>query len=146
MLPPTAVTDDTPTRGFLPPQAVGDVSFDWHSHRKYVLMMMFIAYFLNSIDRNIISILQESIKSEFQLMDWQLGIMTGFAFALFYNLIGIPTAPPSTKRAVRTTILAGGMALWSLATAMCGLAQNYWQLLFARAGVGVGEGTFGPAS
>jgi MFS family permease len=122
------------------------VSFDWRSHRKYVVFMMFIAYFLNSIDRNIINVLQQSIKKEFHLMDWQLGLMTGFAFALFYTSIGIPTARFIDGGAVRTKIIAGGLALWSVATALCGLCQNYWQLLVCRAGVGVGEGTFGPST
>jgi MFS family permease len=121
------------------------VDFDWKQHRKYLLLMLFVAYFLNSIDRNIINILQQSIKEEFALMDWQLGIMTGFAFALFYNLIGIPTARFIDGGAIRTAIVSGGVAVWSVATALCGAAQNYWQLLLARAGVGVGEGTFGPA-
>lgn len=122
------------------------VSFDWKRHRNYVVFLLFVAYFLNSIDRNIINVLQEPIKHEFGLMDWQLGMMTGFAFALFYNTISIPTARFIDGGAMRTTIVAGGLALWSLATALCGVCQNYWQLLIARAGVGVGEGTFGPCT
>lgn len=124
--------------------SIPSVSYDWKSHRKYVVFMIFIAYFLNSVDRNIISILQQPIKEEFGLLDWQLGLMTGFAFALFYNLVGLPTARFIDGGAIRTTILSAGIALWSFATAACGLAQNFWQLLLARAGVGVGEGTFGP--
>ena len=108
--------------------------------------MLFVAYFLNSIDRNIINILQQSIKEEFNLMDWQLGMMTGFAFALFYTSIGIPVARLIDGGAIRTTIVAGGLALWSVATAMCGVVQNYWQLVLCRAGVGVGEGSFGPST
>lgn len=124
---------------------VAPPDFDWKRHRKYVLFIMFITYFLNSVDRNIINILAQSIKTEFQLADWQLGVMTGFAFATFYNIIGIPTARFIDGGAIRRNIIAGGLALWSLATAACGLAQNYWHLLAARAGVGVGEGTFGPS-
>jgi MFS family permease len=121
-------------------------AFDWRRHRNYVLFLIFIAYFLNSIDRNIINVLQQSIKTEFHLMDWQLGMMTGFAFALFYTSIGIPTARFIDSGAVRTKIVAGGLALWSVATALCGMCQSYWQLLLCRAGVGVGEGTFGPST
>ncbi len=121
-------------------------AFDWRRHRKYVVLMMFVAYFLNSIDRNVINILQQSIKEEFRLMDWQLGMMTGFAFALFYTSIGIPVARWIDRGAVRTTIIAGGLALWSIATALCGITQNYWQLVLCRAGIGVGEGSFGPSA
>ncbi len=125
-------------------ESVPTVSYDWKSHRKYVVFMIFIAYLLNSVDRNIISILQQPIKEEFGLADWQLGLMTGFAFALFYNLVGLPTARFIDGGAIRKNILAGAVTLWSFATAACGLAQNYWHLLLARAGVGLGEGAFGP--
>jgi MFS transporter, Spinster family, sphingosine-1-phosphate transporter len=129
----------------LRPTSSGTAQFAWHRHRNYVLFMMFIMYFLNALDRNIINILQQSIKEEFHLMDWQLGVMTGFAFALFFSIIGIMTARLIDSGALRTTILAAGLALWSVATALCGFAQNYWQLLFSRGAVGVGEGTFGPS-
>jgi MFS family permease len=118
----------------------------WQRHRTYVVLMLFVAYFLNSIDRNIINILQQSIKTEFGLLDWQLGMMTGFAFAMFYALIGIATARLIDRGAVRTAIIAGGLALWSVATSLCGVAQNFWQLALCRAGVGVGEGSFGPSA
>jgi len=118
----------------------------WRQHRPYVLFMVFVAFFLNSLDRNIINVLQQSIKQEFGLMDWQLGMMTGLAFALLYNIVGIPTARFIDGGAIRRNILAGGLALWSVATALCGITQNFWQLLACRMGVGVGEGTFGPAT
>jgi predicted MFS family arabinose efflux permease len=132
--------------GGSPSMTIVTASFDWKRHRKYVVFMMFIAYFLNSIDRNIINVLQQSIKLEFHLSDAQLGLMTGFAFALFYTSIGIPTARFIDGGAIRTKIIAGGLALWSVATALAGISQNYWQLLLCRAGVGVGEGTFGPCT
>lgn len=136
----SANLDDDPNAIPVPPP-----DFDWKQHRKYVLFMMFITYFLNSVDRNIIKILAEPIKAEFGLADWQLGLMTGFAFATFYNIVGLPTARFIDGGAVRRNIIAGGLALWSLATALCGMAQNYTQLLIARGLVGVGEGTFGPS-
>src|SRR5579859_7764535 len=106
----------------------------WRRHRTYVVLMLFVAYFLNSIDRNIINILQQPIKAEFGLMDWQLGMMTGFAFALFYTSVGIPVARFIDRGAVRTAIISGGLALWSVATSLCGVAQTYWQLVLCRAG------------
>ncbi|MDB5394949.1 MAG: exuT [Rhodospirillales bacterium] len=148
MTPPNEMPEtlDAFAAGGNPPMTSVTASFDWRRHRKYVVFMMFIAYFLNSIDRNIINVLQQSIKVEFHLSDAQLGLMTGFAFALFYTSIGIPTARFIDGGAVRTKIIAGGLALWSVATALCGVCQNYWQLLLCRAGVGVGEGTFGPCT
>jgi MFS family permease len=130
----------------MPPATAITVDFDWRRHRRYVVFIIAVAFFLNSLDRNIINILQQSIKEEFRLMDWQLGLMTGFAFATFYNVVGIPTARFIDGGAVRRNIIAGGLALWSIATALCGLTQNFWQLLLCRAGIGVGEGTFGPST
>jgi predicted MFS family arabinose efflux permease len=143
---PQAAVADLAAGSSLSAGAPVTAAFDWKRHRKYVVFMLFIAYFLNSIDRNIINVLQQSIKQEFGLMDWQLGMMTGAAFALFYTSIGLPTARFIDGGAARNKIVAGGLALWSLATALCGVCQNYWQLLLARAGVGIGEGTFGPCT
>ncbi|HEX4508325.1 MAG TPA: MFS transporter [Alphaproteobacteria bacterium] len=120
--------------------------FDWRSHRKYVVFIIAVAFFLNSLDRNIINILLQSIKKEFNLTDAELGTMTGLYFAILYNLVGLPVARWIDGGAVRRNIIAGGLALWSVATAMCGLAQNYWQMLLCRAAIGVGEGTFGPST
>ena len=117
----------------------------WTKHRNYVLAILFVAYFLNSIDRNIVNILQQAIKAEFRLDDFQLGLMTGFAFALFYASIGLPAARMIDRGVKRTLIVSIGLALWSLMTGLSGLAQNYWQLLLCRAGVGVGEGSFAPS-
>ncbi len=126
-----------------PPVAAPD---SWRRHRPYVLFMVFVAFFLNSLDRNIINVLLQPIKNEFHLKDWQLGMMTGLAFAMFYNVIGIATARFIDGGAVRRNIIAGGLALWSVATALCGMSQTSWQLLACRMGIGVGEGTFGPST
>ena len=108
------------------------------AHRTYVLVMLFAIFALNSIDRNIVNVLQQSIKLEFGLADWQLGVLTGFAFSLFYTSMGIPVARLVDRGASRTWMLAGAIALWSVMTAVCGLAQNFVQMLVARAGVGLG--------
>jgi predicted MFS family arabinose efflux permease len=118
----------------------------WRRHRPYVLFMVFVAFFLNSLDRNIINVLLQPIKNEFHLKDWQLGMMTGLGFALFYNAVGITTARFIDGGAVRRNIIAGGLALWSVATFLSGVAQNSWQLIACRMGIGFGEGTFGPST
>lgn len=104
------------------------------------LMMTFlvIAYTLNFIDRQIIGILAEPIKLDLGLTDSQLGWMGGTAFALFYTALAIPLAMLADRRD-RSWIITLGLALWSAATALCGMAQNFWQLFLARMSVGVGE-------
>ena len=103
-----------------------------------MMAMLVIAYTLNFIDRQIIGILAEPIKGDLQLTDSELGWMGGTAFALFYTLLAIPIAMLADRRN-RSWIITIGLSLWSLATAMCGMAQNFWQLFAARMTVGVGE-------
>jgi predicted MFS family arabinose efflux permease len=103
-----------------------------------VLAVMTVVYALSIADRFSISTLIEPIRLELQLSDSGIAFLTGVALALFYVTIGIPIALLA-DRANRRNILAIALALWSAMTALCGLAQNYWQLLLARFGVGIGE-------
>jgi predicted MFS family arabinose efflux permease len=106
--------------------------------RWYVLAVLTIVYALNIADRFSIATLIEPIRIELQLTDSGIAFLTGVALALFYVTIGIPIALLADK-ANRRNILAVALALWSAMTAVCGFAQNYWQLLLARFGVGIGE-------
>lgn len=107
-------------------------------HRALTLVMLVVVYALNFIDRQIVGILAVPIKTDLGLSDTQLGLMGGLAFALFYTGLGIPVAMLADRKD-RTWIMTVALALWSLMTALSGLAQNFWQLFAARLGVGVGE-------
>lgn len=107
-------------------------------YRNYVLGMLTLVYVFNFIDRQLLVILQESIKAELHLSDTQLGLLSGFTFALFYVTMGIPIARLADK-GNRRNIVALSLGIWSLMTALSGLARNFGQLLLARIGVGVGE-------
>ena len=100
--------------------------------------MLVLVYTFNFIDRQIVGILAVPIKADLGLTDTQLGLMGGLAFALFYTLLGIPIAL-FADRSNRTRIITIALVVWSAMTAVCGLAQNFWQLFLARLGVGVGE-------
>jgi predicted MFS family arabinose efflux permease len=108
------------------------------SYRQYVLGILTTTYVFNFVDRQILSILQEPIKAELGLSDTQLGLLTGFAFAVFYITMGLPIARWADT-GVRRSIIAFSLGLWSLMTALSGMAQNFFHLLLARMGVGVGE-------
>ena len=107
-------------------------------HGRRVLLILLLAYVFNFIDRQIIGILAVPIKAELALTDTQLSLMGGIAFALFYSGLAIPIAWLADRRS-RVNIIAVSVGLWSLFTAACGLAQNFWHLFLARMGVGIGE-------
>lgn len=97
------------------------------------------------IDRIIVNVLVEPIKAEFGLSDTQMGLLTGLAFAVLNVSLGIVVARIAERRR-RLTLIAFGTFAWSIATALCGMASNWIQLLAARIGVGVGEAVGLPAN
>lgn len=109
-----------------------------NASRAYVLGLLTLVYTFNHIDRQVLVILLEPIKADLKLDDAQLGLLTGLAFAAFYATLGIPMAMWA-DRGNRRTIISVSLAVWSGMTAISGLAQNFWHLLIARMGVGVGE-------
>ena len=113
--------------------------------RNYTLGVLTLVYTFNFIDRQLLSILQEAIKTELLLTDAQLGLLTGFAFAMFYVTAGVPIARLA-DRSNRRNIVAASVGLWSFMTAISGFVQNYAQLLLARIGVGIGEAGGSPPS
>ena len=96
--------------------------------RNYALGVLVVVYTFNFIDRQILSILLEPIKQDLGLSDSALGMLTGFAFALFYATLGIPIAR-FADRSNRRNLIAWALAIWSAMTAVSGLAQNFWHLL-----------------
>ena len=111
--------------------------------RHYVLGVLVVVYTFNFIDRQILSILLDPIKNELGLSDTAMGMLTGFAFAAFYATLGIPIAR-FADRSNRRNLVALSLGIWSMMTALSGLAQNFWHLLLARIGVGIGEAGCSP--
>jgi MFS family permease len=107
-------------------------------YKRFALVMLTIVYAFNFVDRQILVILQEPIKADMGLSDAQLGLLSGFTFALVYVVAGIPIAHWA-DRGNRRNIVALALTVWSGMTAISGFAQNYGQLLLARVGVGLGE-------
>jgi predicted MFS family arabinose efflux permease len=114
-------------------------------YRQYVLGVLVVVYVFNLIDRQILSMLLEPIKRDLQLSDTQLGLLSGIAFAVFYTTFGIPIARYADKHS-RVRVISWSLAAWSLMTAICGLAQNFWQLMLGRIGVAIGEAGASPPS
>lgn len=114
-------------------------------YRKYALFVLLLGYIVNFVDRSILAILIEPIKIEFDLDDAQLGLLGGLAFAIFYSTLGLPIAALADRWS-RVKVLSIAIFVWSAMTAVCGLVSGFWQLLFARIGVGVGEAGASPPS
>ena len=114
-------------------------------YRYYVTGVLTLAFTFNFIDRQILSILAEQIKVEFSLSDTQLGLLMGLAFALFYTFIGLGIARIA-DRANRVNLISIIIVIWSVMTALCGMAANYAQLFGLRMMVGVGEAGLSPSS
>lgn len=108
------------------------------SNRNVVLGMLLVVYIFNFIDRQILAILAGPIQEDLQVSDTQMGLLGGIAFALLYSTLAVPLAWLA-DRTSRSWVIAVSLVLWSGFTALCGLAQNFWQIFLARLGVGVGE-------
>ena len=113
--------------------------------RGWTLALLTFTYFFSYMDRQILAILLEAIKADLRLSDTQLGLLSGLVFAIFYATLGIPIARLA-DRTSRKRIIAVSLAVWSVMTALSGLAQSFTQLMLARIGVGVGEAGAGPPS
>ncbi len=103
-----------------------------------ILGLLLVAYTLNFLDRQIVSILKIPIKAELGLTDTQLGLMGGIAFASVYSTLAIPFARYADRNG-RARVIVLAVATWSLFTALCGFVTSFWQVFLARMGVGVGE-------
>lgn len=111
----------------------------------YVVAVLMLAYTLSFIDRQILSLMVGPIRSDLGISDTGFSLLSGFAFALFYTLMGIPLGRYADNHNRRNLIVAG-IVFWSMMTAVCGLARQFWQLFLARMCVGVGEAALSPAA
>ena len=111
----------------------------------YAVAILVIAFIFSFIDRIIIAMLVEPLKQDLGLTDTQIGWLQGLAFAVFYAAVGLPIGRWADRYS-RRTIIGWGIFLWSLMTAVCGLARNFLELFLARVGVGVGQAALSPAA
>src|SRR5580765_7738929 len=110
----------------------------------YALAVLFAINLMNFFDRQLLGGVGEGIRREWGLSDTALGLL-GTVFTLLYAVVGLPLGRLSDKKE-RRKILAAGVFVWSLLTALSGVARSFAQLIVARLGVGVGEATCSPAS
>jgi predicted MFS family arabinose efflux permease len=112
----------------------------------YVVILLATVNLINYVDRMALAVLAPLIKADLNLSDSQLGLLTGFAFALFYAVCGIPIAQWA-DRTSRRNIITLALTAWSVMTALSGAAQHFWHLLLTRIGVAAGEaGSWAPGT
>jgi MFS family permease len=116
-----------------------------YTYEWYVVLICMLAYVFSFVDRQVLALMIEPIKKDLHLTDTQFSLLQGFAFSLFYAVMGMPLAYLADRFA-RPRIIATGIALWSLATAACGVSQNFIHMFFARMSVGVGEAALSPGT
>ena len=111
----------------------------------YAVGILIIAYTFSYVDRTILTLMVKPIRASLDISDVQLSLLHGLAFALFYTFMGVPIGRVTDTRK-RTTIIAIGIALWSVMTVLCGFANSFGWMFAARVGVGVGEAALSPAA
>lgn len=116
------------------------LSYSW-----YIVVLCMVAYIFSFIDRQVIALLVQPIRADLQISDTEFSLLHGLAFAIFYAIMGLPIARLADTKS-RPLIIAIGIFVWSIATAVCGLTRSFWQLFVARMGVGVGEAALSPAA
>ncbi|BCF93440.1 MFS transporter [Paraburkholderia sp. PGU16] len=116
-----------------------------YTYEWYVVVICMLAYVFSFVDRQVLALMIEPIKRDLHLTDTQFSLLHGFAFSLFYAVMGMPLAYLADRFA-RPRIISIGVALWSVATAACGLSQNFVHMFFARMSVGVGEAALSPGT
>lgn len=115
----------------------------WYAN--YVLAVLLLAYIFSFIDRNVLALLVGPIRDDFAVSDFQFSILHGWAFTLFYIVLGLPIGWLADRYSRRWIIICGTF-FWSLMTCLCGFASGFWSLFATRVGVGVGEAALSPAA
>jgi predicted MFS family arabinose efflux permease len=115
-----------------------NAGFGSRGYRNYVLGSLTLVFALNSIDRLLLGVIAQPLIEEFQMSDWEFGLLSGIGFALMYTLAGIPIARLA-ERMNRVRIIAACTIIWSVMTVACGFATGFASLLIFRIGVGIGE-------
>lgn len=111
----------------------------------YSVVVLSLVSMMSNIDRGIVNLLVGPIKRDLHLSDTLISLLIGLTFSFAYVLFSFPLARLADVRS-RKVILTTGLTLWSIATMLCGLAQQLWQLFAGRALVGAAESVKGPCS
>lgn len=111
----------------------------------YVVGILVLANAIAFMDRQILTLLVDPIRATLQISDFELSLLHGLAFAIFYTTLGVPLGKVADKHN-RVRMMALGIIAWSIMTSACGLARSFAHLFVTRIGVGAGEAVLAPAA
>ena len=112
---------------------------------KGILLFLLVLNILNMVDRTLIVSFGTSIISDLNLSDSQFGLLTGPVFVFFYSIMGLFMGALA-DRVHRPKLIAAGLVLWSVLTALSGMAKNFMQIGMSRLFIGVGESVMAPSA
>ena len=115
------------------------------ARRWYTLLLLTGVFAINSIDRNVMSVVLEPVKHEFRISDTAMGTLVGVAHTTAFAVFVIPMGLLA-DRMNRVRLVSGLVILWSGLTALSAMATGYVSLLLVRMGVGAAEAGSPPAS
>jgi len=127
------------------PQAESQIKYPSSLSAWSVLSILAFTYMFSFLDRQILTLLIDPIKTDLKISDTEVSLLSGLAFALVYTVTGIFMGRAADLW-VRKYVIIAGVTIWSILTMACGLAQNFAQLFLARMGVGFGEAALTPTA
>lgn len=125
------MTTQSPAEAMQPSPAPVDVAHETSPRGWYAVFLLGIVSMLSFVDRGVMALFVQPMKRDFALSDTEVSLLLGLAFTLPYVVVGFPMSR-FIDRGNRRNLIAGCLGLWSLATAICGVAQNYWTLFICR--------------
>ncbi|CAG4882294.1 putative MFS-type efflux pump MSMEG_3705 [Georgfuchsia toluolica] len=112
-----------------------------HFSTRYKIWLLFLlvaVYACSFLDRIVVAVLGQAIKTDLGLTDFQMGLIGGLSFALFFTISCIPLGRMA-ERCNRVRLISVCVVVWSIFATLCGYAQSFWQMILFRCGVGIGE-------
>jgi MFS family permease len=101
--------------------------------------LLFLNFFLAQYDKFVLSYFQAEVISSLNLSSSDYGILSGYATGIVYALLALPIAFIADYVEARVWVLSIAALWWSLCVLFQGLSQNFWQILLARIGMGIGQ-------
>jgi MFS family permease len=103
------------------------------------IILLFLNYFLAQYDKFVLSYFQASIIADLGLTSQNYGVLSGYATGIVYALLAIPVAFIADYTKARVWTLSIAALWWSICVVFQGLSHNFWQILLARIGMGLGQ-------